>query len=429
MTLEPLGRAKRVTIVLRTGNVHHRTYLNVLEELRRLGASGATAFQGHASFVDQHEIRSSRFAVDYIPDLPVMILWIDRDEVVDRVLPQILPMIEDGLVTVDETEVVHSASTEVSDLPRQETVKEVMTADVVSVRMETPVAEIVADLVERRFRAVPVIDEQRHVVGIITNTDLVERGGLTVHLDLLQTIDKAQRQSILQDLAGAARTAADVMTPKPLTVNADTTVRHTADIMLQRQLDILPVTDSDGKLVGIVSRVDLLRTVTIGVDRPKRTDGSDREQASAPVTRVMTKDVPVVAPDDALPSLMNVIVSTRLHRAVVVDGDRRPLGVVSDAEVIERVTPEARPGLLMAIMRRLPLLHGSEETQAALQRARGRVAKDFMRQDFVSVESERTIAQALEALLTAEQKAALVVDVEGRLVGMVDRRDLLGALI
>jgi CBS domain-containing protein len=114
---------------------------------------------------------------------------------------------------------------------------------------------------------------------------------------------------------------------------------------------------------------------------------------------------------------------------VVVDADRKPLGVVSDAELIERVTPDARPGLITAMMRRLPLLHGSNETQAALQHARGRVAKDFMRRDFVVVNNDATIAAALEKMLADQRKIGVVVDPDGKLLGIVDRRDLLSALV
>jgi len=179
----------------------------------------------------------------------------------------------------------------------------------------------------------------------------------------------------------------------------------------------------------MVSRVDLLRTVTPGVDGAEETNGAHHERASAPVTRVMSKDVPLVSADDPLSHLINVVVSTRLNRAVVVDADRKPLGVVSDAELIERVTPDARPGLITAMMRRLPLLQGSKETQAALQHARGRVAKDFMRREFAVVSSDATIAEALEKMLDDQRKIGIVIDPDGKLLGMVDRRDLLSALV
>jgi CBS domain-containing protein len=143
----------------------------------------------------------------------------------------------------------------------------------------------------------------------------------------------------------------------------------------------------------------------------------------------MTKDVPVVHEDDPVPHLINVVVSTRLNRAVIVDGARRPIGVVSDAELIERVTPEARPGLVAAVMRRLPLLHGSAEAQDALHHARGKSARDFMREDFIRVAGNSTIEDTLRELISQRRKIAVVVDADGRLLGIADRRDLLSALV
>jgi CBS domain-containing protein len=427
MMAEPVGRTKRVTIVLRSGNVHRSAYMHVLQELRRLGVSGATAFQGAASFVGQNPIHSNRLAVDYIPDLPVFIVWIDRPEVVDRVLPEILPLVKDGVVTVDETDVVHSASTEVGDLPSRELVRDVMSRHVVSARPETPIAEIVKDLLERRFRAVPVVDETGAVVGVITNSDLVGRGGLAVRLELLHAIEEGERRRIIDELAGSAHRAADVMTASPVTVAETATIRDAADLMLSRHLKRLPVVDDQGRLSGIVSRVDLLRTVTFA-DTAENGATDVHAPASAPVMRVMNKDVPVVGPDDPVAHLINVVVSTRLNRAVVVDGDRRPIGLVSDAELIERVTPEARPGLVTTLMRRLPLMHGSVETQETLQHAKGRTAREFMRSDFLQVATTATIRVTLEEMLSGQRKIAVVVDEDGRLAGMADRRDLLSAL-
>jgi CBS domain-containing protein len=241
MMAEPVGGAKRVTIVLRSGNVHGGVYLKVLEALRQHGASGATAFQGIAGFVGGHPIHSRRFAVDYIPDLPVIIVWIDRAEIVADVLPHVLALITDGVVSVDDTSVVHSVSTEVSDLPSRELVRDVMSRDVISARPGTPIAEIVHDLLEERFRAVPVVDDARRVVGIITNSDLVERGGLSMRLELLKAVDERERRRVLEEVAGIGATASSVMTADPVTVLDTATLREAAVVMLNRRLKRLPV--------------------------------------------------------------------------------------------------------------------------------------------------------------------------------------------
>ncbi|MBF6601293.1 MAG: DUF190 domain-containing protein [Dehalococcoidia bacterium] len=99
------ARVKRVTIVLRSPNAERGGYLHLLEELQRLGATEATAFQGVASFVGQSPVHTNR-VVDFVPEVPVLVVWLDRAEIVDAVLPRVLPLVEDGIITVEDTTIV-----------------------------------------------------------------------------------------------------------------------------------------------------------------------------------------------------------------------------------------------------------------------------------------------------------------------------------
>jgi hypothetical protein len=74
----------------------------------------------------------------------------------------------------------------------------------------------------------------------------------------------------------------------------------------------------------------------------------------------MRRDAPTVHRDTSLPEVFQAVVSTRLNRAFVVDDERRVVGLVSDAELLERVTPALRPGALRALMNRLPFAHPRE---------------------------------------------------------------------
>jgi len=65
-----------------------------------------------------------------------------------------------------------------------------MRRDVVQVHPDTPLGELVELLVGQDYRAVPVVDTAGQVVGIVTNGDLVERGGLTMRLELLAAVSR-----------------------------------------------------------------------------------------------------------------------------------------------------------------------------------------------------------------------------------------------
>jgi CBS domain-containing protein len=134
-----------------------------------------------------------------------------------------------------------------------------------------------------------------------------------------------------------------------------------------------------------------------------------------------------VHPETPLPEVFQAVISTRLNRAFVVDAYRRVVGLVSDAELIERVTPALRSSALTTIMSRLPFVHPKEDALGA--HARGRVAGDVMTRTFAKVREDVMLSEAIARMLKEGQKVLAVTDDHGRLVGMVDRADLLHGLV
>jgi CBS-domain-containing membrane protein len=424
------GVAKKVTILVGhpIGQAGGVSYTRILERLKAEGAAGASAFRAIAAFGARAHVQTARLA-DVVPDLPVMIVWVDTAERVDRILPHIRPMVREGLIIVEDVDVLVYATTEVPDLPSSVTVGDVMTRDVVAVRPSTPMHELVADLVQRRFRAVPVIDDERRVVGIVTNGDLVRRGGLPVRLELLQSFDTPDLHDALARLASEHREVQEVMTAPAITVHPAMDVQHAAELMIRRRLKRLPVVDEQGRLVGIVSRVDLLHTVA------GPAGGRNGEHAipasvsgSAPVGSIMSTAVPAVLADAGLAEVTSAVMATRLNRAVVVDARRHVLGVITDAELVERLTPQSRPGVLSALMSRIPFVPGSRETEETLRHTTGSTARDLMRTDIVVAREDDPIRDVLADMLRSQTKIVPVVNDADELVGMIDRADLLRVL-
>lgn len=431
MAAQAAQRAKKVTIIVShlkkdAGGVPH---LRILDRLKVEGASGATAFRALAAFGTSAQVHAARLA-EVVPDLPVMIVWIDTAERVERILPHIRAMIGEGLIAIDDVD-VEFYTAGVRDLPTAVTVAEVMTRDVVAVQPNTPLAELVMTLVQRPFRAVPVIDDERRVVGIVTNGDLVRRGGLPVRLELLQTFATEQIRDQLARLAAPYRTVEEIMTSPVVTVHPELDVRHAAELMIRRKLKRLPVVDGEGRLIGIVSRVDLLKTVTTAAATAPAEAGShpSRVVGDTPVRAIMNTMVPAIPADAPLPEIVNVVASTRLNRAVVVDAERRVLGIITDAELVERLTPQARPGVLRTLMERIPFVHGSQATQEIMRHATGTRARDLMQTDVVIAREEEPVREVLAKMLSQGKKLVPIVDEHGRLTGMVDRADVLRILV
>jgi CBS domain-containing protein len=422
------SHARKVTILLSPaagGGAH----LKVLQELRKHGAVNAFAFRTIAAITARGELATTRLA-EVPPELPVIIVWIDAADIIERVLPRVRPLVTEGVVTVDDTTLDWLAIARPPDLPKTLTVADVMTREVVSVAPDTPIREVVANLLTRDFRAVPVVDAGRKVVGIITNGDLVRRGGLPLRLELLKTFDTPALHDQLERMTQEHRTANEVMTREVAVVPQSTDVRHAADLMLQRRLKRLPVVDDEGRLTGIVSRVDLLRSVMRlpGSAPAARVGVPGSFSGDTALADIMSHSVPAVAEEATVSEVLNVVMATRLNRAVVVDADQRVLGVISDADLVERLDPDMRPGMLASLMHRVPFVHRGGAEDEDYQRATARTARDLMHTDVVIANQRDLVRDVLLTMLERKRKVIPVVDDEQRLVGIVDRADLLRAM-
>src|SRR5438132_9948759 len=245
-------------------------FLAVLEFLRAEGAVGATVTRGVAGFGANSRVHTATL-FRLSEDLPLVIDWVDTPERVERLLPHLHDMVITGLITVEDVVVAAYSHRPVRvDVPKRLRVTEVMRRDVVQVHPDTPLRDLVELLIGQDYRAVPVVDASGRVVGMVTNGDLVGRGGLAMRLELLATVSRETIQQELAARAAQGRTTADVMTCEVVTVPSDLSVLETARLMARRRLKRLPVVDTEQRLLGMVSRVDVLRTVAEGYPPPEQ---------------------------------------------------------------------------------------------------------------------------------------------------------------
>jgi len=421
--------AKRVRIYINDEDRHgHRSLAAaLLAFLKDENAAGATLYRATEGFGASGDLHSSRLA-DVRWNLPLVIEWIDSPERVERLMPQVKGLVRQGLITQEDTEVVLHSPAPVRGIPRRVTVADVMSRDVAIVAPETPLQSVTELVVGKSYRALPVVRDGIPV-GIITSGDLVARGGLGVRVELLPALDEAFYLAELERLAGASKTAADVMTPDPVTVPVDCPLAEAADRMARRRLKRLPVVDAVGRFAGIISRFDVLKTVAGGFPTADVASGVGGLRIDTPVSRVMRRDPPVVHADTPLPEVLQAVISTRLNRALVVDVDRRVVGLVSDAELLVRLTPSLHPGVLRSLMDRLPFASSTEEDRAERRHMKARSAADLMTESVATVPQDATVGDAIAILLAGSHKVAAVVDGDGRLAGILDRADLLHGLL
>lgn len=138
-------------------------------------------------------------------------------------------------------------------------VKNVMTERVVSITRDADLHEAARLLSEHRISGMPVVDERNVVIGVISEADILILAGM----QLGHTFRDILRR-ILGEPVPARKTGnkvENVMSFPPITSKADDNVRDVAKILDERRIKRLPVVDDHGKLIGIISRADIVRAI------------------------------------------------------------------------------------------------------------------------------------------------------------------------
>lgn len=171
---------------------------------------------------------------------------------------------------------------------------DVMTRNVVTVSPETSVEEIARLLLERHISAVPVVDKDGALHGIVSEGDLIRRPESETERHPSWWLRQFVRpeEKAREYIAAHGRHARDVMTARVVTVAEDTPVGEIAEILEKRRIKRVPVL-RDGQLVGIVSRANLLQALAAH-QSPVAVAADDR-QIRAELEDILHKEFPEAA--------------------------------------------------------------------------------------------------------------------------------------
>src|SRR5581483_4099468 len=256
-------------------------YTAIIEMLRREGCSGATAIRGVAGFGASSVIHTAAI-LRLSMDLPMVIMVVDRPERVERIIEPLREMAPHALIIVQDVEVMQSGTPLKEGLPDVK-VSEVMRREVATVRPDSPITQVIELLLDKDFTAVPVTDAQGKVVGMVSDSDLLTRGGMNVALSLKRATDPEFVRELHESLENPNRKVSEVMTREVVTIGPDIFLGQAAKLMVERHLKAHPV------------------------------------GAQATVADVMTRDVPTVHESATVEEIFELLVSSAHKRVVVVD--------------------------------------------------------------------------------------------------------------
>ena len=356
-------------------------------------------------------------------NMPIIIKIILPSAQAKMILPTLEGMIDEGIMTVQETH-VQCHKTHKRLIPRHLKVKDMMTPDPKCVLLTTSISEVVHLLLSSTFTGLPVIDENNHPIGVISQGDLIYRGGMPARLGLLAESGKGNLDGVLESLS--SKKAQNIMSPA-VCIKENELLTEAVAVMLKKDLKRLPVTDDQGELTGILSRMDIFKTISSqapdwnAILKQNVLVGNLKY-----VSDIMRRDVHTVLPDTPVEEILCMIDSNDIQRVAVVSKDGIFLGMISDRNLLMAFSNQ-KVGIWEYFAKKLPFGQKEGKDEAFSRDLRSKKASEVMKTDPITVLENKTIDEAIRLMTKKMIKRLPVVDMEGKFKGMISRESLLRA--
>ncbi len=230
--------------------------------------------------------------------------------------------------------------------------RRVMTRGVVVARVDSRVEDVAKVMIENDFTLLPVVDDEGRVVGIVTQADVVRayleggKPGRTPAKPVVKPLPVSKEEKVvfysesqlLQQVAAKGEEAytvsglraADVARPELPAVTVNDTVEHARREMLRRRTNYLLVIDEAGRIVGVVSKFDMLKAIALRGPVWRR-----RVYDKFFIDFVMNRNIPKVKASDALEKVALEMLASRSEVAVVEDDDGNIVGFVTKDDLVD----------------------------------------------------------------------------------------------
>lgn len=395
----------------------------VVDYIRKLKiAARCIVTRGIAGCYESGEVCTTRLEVLSF-NLPIRIYITLPASAAERVLAGLEEMVGDGLIARHDLRVVsHKAAN--TFFPRQLLVKDVMTAQPKSIGPADPLSDAARLLLSSIFTGLPVVDHNGRPIGVITQGDLINRAALPLRLGLLTQSGQDGVESVMQKLA--LRNVKDAMTTPAVIVAEDQPLSQAVNLMLAHDLKRLPVVDDAGRLSGMLSRLDIFRTVMREAPdwdtfRAQKIEVKNLRT----VGDILRRDTHTVFPETTIDEVIRMIDENDIQRVAVIDAEGLLLGIISDRDLLHYFKPD-HEGLRYLFSKAARAFGkdgasaGNMERQLATTRA-----GEVMIREVATIREKAVIEEAIRLMADQGLKRLPVVDDDGRFKGMISRDSLL----
>jgi acetoin utilization protein AcuB len=195
----------------------------------------------------------------------------------------------------------------------EETVGEVMTLKPITLLPDTLIPKAARIMLENKITALPVVENDK-LVGILTNSDLLR-------------FILAEYPGLKKDIR-----VKHYMTDEVVSIDEDTTLLESHRLMGTKRIRSLPVLGEDGKLVGLVTRTDLMSSDPSRLSSRKNQDISVKV-LTQPVKKVMTKEILTISPEAELTSAAKMLLDHKIHALIVMDDEKKMAGILTESDL------------------------------------------------------------------------------------------------
>jgi CBS domain-containing protein len=367
------------------------------------------------------DVASSRLEILSV-NMPIRITIVLPATQTECILARITEMVGDGIVGIQDIQVL-SHKTQRHLIPRHVRVKDIMKSPACSVSVKTPVNQVVQILLSSHFTGVPVVDENNRPQGVISQGDLIYRAKMPLRLGILASTDPARMKGVMKFLSQLS--AEKIMTRPAVCIREDRWLIDAVDLMLNKSLKRLPVTDASGELSGILSRQDIFHMTT--QEQPDW-QAFNRQNIQVEnlyrISDIMRRDTHKVYPDTPVMDIIHVIDSDDIQRVAVVDTDGHFLGLISDKELFSAFADQTA-SLWELFVRNLPLKEKRKKAEMVYPDILSKTARDVMNTKCMTVLENASIDDAISIIVSLGVKRLPVVDLDGKFKGMISRDSLL----